>query len=89
MIHSLDSIKAGVMAILTTIGVSFGTVMEYVPVNIGKFGTIVGIILSLVLIRRHNNLRKLEEQKRETERLNQEKLILEIEKLKLDKSRGQ
>lgn len=87
LVTSMDSIKAGVMTILTTIGVSFSTMLEYVPASIGKVGTIIGIVLSIVLIWRHNNLRKLEDQKRETEKLNQEKLILEIEKLKLE-SRG-
>lgn len=78
----MDSIKASVMAVLTTIGVSFSTVMEYVPTDIGKLGTVVGMILSIVLIWRHNNLRKLEDQKRETEELNQEKIRLEILELK-------
>ncbi len=77
----MDSIKASVMAVLTTIGVSFSTVMEYVPTDIGKFGTLVGMILSIVLIWRHNNLRKLEDQKRETEKLTQDKLRLEVELL--------
>lgn len=79
---ALDSIKAAVMAILTTVGVSFSTWMEYVPTDIGKLGTIMGMLLSAVLIWRHNNLRRLEDQKRATEELTQEKLRLEVELLK-------
>lgn len=81
IVSTMDSIKAAVMTVLTTLGISFSTLMEYVPTDIGKFGTIMGMLLSAVLIWRHNNLRKLEDQKRETEKLTQDKLRLEVELL--------
>ena len=74
MVSMLDSIKSAVIALLTTVGVSVSTWMEYVPTDIGKLGTIVGIMLSVVLIWRHIMLGRLE----------REKISLEIEVLKTE-----
>lgn len=43
---------AGVVSGLTT-GTGLGTVLDYIPDDIGKLATLVGIVLSIVLIRNH------------------------------------
>lgn len=43
---------ASAVSALTT-GTGFGTIMEWIPDDIGKLATLVGIVLSLVLIRNH------------------------------------
>ncbi len=62
---------AHVTATLTT-GTGLGTVMEWIPDDIGKLATLVGIVLSLVLIRNHWRKGRAEN----------EKLQLQIQALK-------
>ena len=55
----------------TTVGSGTATWLEWVPSDIGKLATIIGIILSTVLIYTH-----LKKQKREEEKHNLEMEIL-------------
>lgn len=50
IIHS-PKVAAGVSAVTT--GTGAGTILEWIPDDIGKLATLVGIILSVILIRVH------------------------------------
>ena len=82
MIASDPSVGGVVAAVTTTSGL--GLVLNYIPDDIGKLATLVGIILSTVLIRNHlrkgqadlektqleiNALRAKEEEREEAARL--------------------
>lgn len=64
--------KVGASVATATAGSGLGTVLEWIPTDIGKLATLVGIVLSCVLIYTH--LRK--------GRVEYEKTRLEIEILK-------
>lgn len=69
---------AGVSAVTTATGIS--SILEWIPDDIGKLATLVGIVLSLVLIFVHL-INGYSEHKRIE--LENEKMKLEIEKLKI------
>ena len=62
-------IASGVSALTTGTGV--GTFLDYIPNDIGKLATLVGIVLSIILIRVH--LLGLKKTQLEVEILKQEK----------------
>ena len=49
----LTDVKAAAAVAVTTAGTSVSQVLEWIPDDIGKLGTLVGIVLSTVLIYSH------------------------------------
>lgn len=60
-----------------TIGTGLGTALDWIPNDIGKVATLVGIVLSLVLIWNHWRKGRNEEKKN---RLEIELLLLQLER---------
>ena len=54
-------VASGVSAITT--GAGLGTILDWIPNDIGKLATLVGIVLSLVLIWVHGRKGRLEHKK--------------------------
>lgn len=69
--------KVGAGTAATTIGAGIGTALDWIPNDIGKLATLVGIILSVVLIWNHWRKGKNEDRKN----------CLEIELLRLQLER--
>jgi hypothetical protein len=67
---TIQSPKVGAGTAITTTGTGIGTIFDYIPDDIGKLATLIGIVLSLVLIRIH--LVKLEIAKLERDKLKDE-----------------
>lgn len=65
-----------------TASAGMGTMLEWIPGDIGKLATVIGIILSTVLIINHYRRGKLINIDVENAKLQHEKLQLEIDKLK-------
>lgn len=56
----LENTKAAVIVSAGTTGSGLGTILDLIPDGIGKLATLIGIALSIVLIRVHlANLRKI------------------------------
>ena len=72
----LTDAKTAAAVSATTISTGLGTIFDYIPDNIGKLATLVGICLSLVLIRVH--LQRLKKEKEEYEKAKIEKQMLEM-----------
>lgn len=75
----LDNPKTGAVVATATSASGFSTLLDLIPDDIGKLATLVGIALSVVLIRAHW-IRGSSE--RETSKLQQEKLQIELDKLR-------
>ncbi len=58
-----QSPKAAAAVSAATTGTGLGTFLDYIPSDIGKLATLVGIILSSVLIRTHWRRGKIEMEK--------------------------
>ena len=67
VVKVVEGTKSAVVTAAGTVGVSVGTVLDYIPDSIGKLGAIVGIILSIVLIIVHIRRHKLDVRKAELE----------------------
>lgn len=74
-----ESIKTGFAVSGTTIGTGLGTILDWIPNDIGKLGVLIGAGLSLVLIRKHLRSGKVGYEKT---KLENEKLRLEIEAMR-------
>lgn len=68
--------KTGQIVAGSTVGTGLGTWLDLIPSEIGKLATLVGIVLSLVLIRSHLQRIKLDAQ---TAKVALKKSLLEIE----------
>ena len=71
----MSDIKVAWLTVTGTIGTGLGTITEMIPNDIGKLSTVVGLILSVVLIYIHLK-------KSRTENLIYEKIRLEIKIMK-------
>lgn len=74
--HAMHSIKLAWTSAITTLGVGLGTIMDFIPDDIGKLASVFGIILTVILIVNHWGMGKLNRKKA---RLENELLIREIE----------
>ena len=79
-----ESIKAAFGVAGATMGTGLGTVLDWIPDDIGKLGVLIGAVLSSVLIWNHLRLGRL---KYEKAKLENEKLRLEVMALE-DKETG-
>lgn len=72
MSEVLHNTKVAGTTAVTTAGTGMATWLDYIPADIGKLATLVGILLSLVLIRSHwkKEKRDRERHKKEMELLN-------------------
>ena len=71
----IQDIKAAVMVSASTTGVGLGVVFDWIPNDIGKLASLIGIILSIVLIIFHLRKGHIENKKSKIElELLQEKL---------------
>ncbi len=68
----LTNIKFAWAWVVTTLGAGTGTILELIPTHIGTVASLLGCVLTVVLIRSHRSKSALE----------QEKLKLEIKALK-------
>ena len=59
----LNSAKIATSVAATTVTTGLGTVLEWIPNDIGKLATVIGIILSSVLIYTHWRKGRIEYQK--------------------------
>ena len=75
----VSNVKIAVTVAMTTITTGLGSLLDIIPDNIGKLGTLAGAILSVLLIYTHLQKRKLEMASR---KLVDEKLRIEISILK-------
>lgn len=51
--HFVNDMKVAWLTAVGTVGTGLGTILEAIPDDIGKLATLVGIVLSSVLIRSH------------------------------------
>ncbi len=58
-------LKTGAIVALSLIGTSLGNLADWLPDDISKVGTLVGMVLSVFLIRHHNVSRKVKEKQLE------------------------
>lgn len=81
--HTINSVKLAWTSAVTTLGVGLGTIMEFIPDDIGKLASVFGIVLTTILIVNHWRMAPLnrENKRLETEnkRLENEKLMRELE----------
>jgi uncharacterized membrane protein YfcA len=63
----MSDIKIAWVTVMGTIGSGLGTVLEMIPNEIGKLATLVGIVLSSVLIYTHWRKGRIEYQKTQLE----------------------
>ena len=59
--------KAAQLVAMTTTGTGMGTVFEWIPSDIGKLATLIGIVLSSILIYKHSMLLKQDSEKNKLE----------------------
>lgn len=81
MTNFLHDVKVGVTTAAGTIGTGLATALNWIPDDIGKLATLVGIILSVVLIWNHWRKGRNEERKN---RLEIEMLELQLERERQD-----
>ena len=74
--HTLHSIKLAWTSAITTLGVGLGTIMDFIPDDIGKLASVLGIVLTTILIINHWRMGAMQ---RENLRLENERLIRELE----------
>lgn len=68
----ISDVRTGAAVSTATAGTGLSTILEWIPNDIGKLASVVGIVLSLVLIYTHTRKGRLE----------REKIELDIELLK-------
>lgn len=81
MTNFLHDVNVGVTTAAGTIGTGLATALNWIPDDIGKLATLVGIILSVVLIWNHWRKGRNEERKN---RLEIEMLELQLERKRQD-----
>ena len=67
VVKVVEGTKSAVITSAGTVGISVGTILDYIPDSIGKLGAIVGVILSIVLIVIHIRRHKLDVRKADLE----------------------
>lgn len=79
--EAASSVKVAASASLATAGTGTATWLEWIPSDIGKLGTVIGVILSLILIYAH--VKKLQRDK-ELHAIEMAKKTLELEMLEVE-----
>lgn len=67
VVRMIEGTKSAAVTAAATTGLSLGTVLEWIPDAIGKLGTLVGIILSIVLIAVHIRRYRMDSKKHRLE----------------------
>lgn len=63
----LDDVKTAVSVAIATCGSGVATFLEMIPTDIGKVATLMGVVLSIVLIYTHLKKSRLMEEKHKLE----------------------
>lgn len=80
--HAVSSPKAGATVAAVTTSSGLGTALDWIPSDIGKLATLVGIALSAVLIYTHLRRGKIEYEKArlEVELLRKKSALFDLER---------